>query len=199
MEDKRITKTKRNIKKTLIELLGEMPFEKITVSELCRRGETSRITFYNYYDSKYALVEELFADAVEEATKDYHRMQDINNPEGSAVMGYHNMLDCILNLYTNNREFWSAVTAERNPYLNSSFSRLIFSSVDTYIRRHVTQIRPKYDSRQTAALICSGLWGVINECYAGTGFFSEDVRRNMHDMYQDILTSAIFVKVDPGS
>ena len=195
MEDKRIMKTRRNIKRTLIDLLAQMPFEKITVSELCRRGETSRITFYNYYESKYALVEEMFGDYIREATEDYHRLQDENNPQGSSILGYHNMLDCILNLYISNEDFFSRVTAERNPYLYSTFFRHTMSSVDTYIRRHTTQIRPKYDARSTAALICSGLWGVVNECYAGKGF-SDGVRREIHDMYQDILTSGVFVKVE---
>ena len=35
--DKRVVKTKRTIKRTLVELLATMPFEKITVTELCRR------------------------------------------------------------------------------------------------------------------------------------------------------------------
>lgn len=50
MADKRITKTKRNIKNTVIKLLSNTQFEKITVSELCRIGEISRITFYTYYN-----------------------------------------------------------------------------------------------------------------------------------------------------
>lgn len=52
MEDKRITKTKRNIKATLTALLQEMPFEKISVAEICRRGDISRITFYAHYEDK---------------------------------------------------------------------------------------------------------------------------------------------------
>ena len=37
-----------------------MPFEKITVTELCRAADVSRITFYTYYDDKYALADRLF-------------------------------------------------------------------------------------------------------------------------------------------
>lgn len=191
MEDRRIVKTRRNIKATMIALLREQPFEKITVSELCRRGETSRITFYNYYESKYALAEEMFGDYVNEAVADYRRLQAENNPEGRALGGYHNMLECILDLYANNREFFSQATPERNPYLFSAFSRHIFASVEDYIRRHTAQIRPRYTPRETAALLCGGLWGVINECYAG-GYPQETVRMRVRSMYQDILTSALF-------
>ena len=66
MEDKRVIKTKRNLKRTMIEMICDMPFEKITVSELCRLGETSRITFYTHYDDKYDLAEEIFGDYVKD-------------------------------------------------------------------------------------------------------------------------------------
>ena len=49
MEDKRITKTKKNLKYTLVDMLAEQPFEKITITELCSRTEISRITFYSHY------------------------------------------------------------------------------------------------------------------------------------------------------
>lgn len=39
-----------------------MPFEKISVTEICNQGLVSRITFYAHYDDKYKLVEEMFAD-----------------------------------------------------------------------------------------------------------------------------------------
>ena len=88
MEDKRITKTKRNIKATLTALLQEMPFEKISVAEICRRGDISRITFYAHYEDKYALAEEIFSDHVQEAQDKYHMLQAENNPKNNGFIGY---------------------------------------------------------------------------------------------------------------
>ena len=62
MEDKRIRKTKKNLKQTLIALLGQKPFEQITVTELCKSADTSRITFYAHYNDKYELAAEVFQD-----------------------------------------------------------------------------------------------------------------------------------------
>lgn len=56
----------------MIGMLAEILFEKITVAELCRRGETSRITFYAHYSDKYELADELFSDYIQEAWADYH-------------------------------------------------------------------------------------------------------------------------------
>ena len=98
MDDKRITKTKKTIKAALIDILQDMPFEKITVAEICRRGIVSRITFYTHYEDKYALAEEMFSDYIVEADADYHNLQRVNNPDNRAVQGYINLLDAILQM-----------------------------------------------------------------------------------------------------
>ena len=103
MEDKRITKTKRNIKATLTAILQEMPFEKISVAEICRRGDISRITFYAHYEDKYALAEEIFSDHMQEAQDKYHMLQAENNPKNNGFIGYQNLLDAILSLYYDNK------------------------------------------------------------------------------------------------
>ena len=61
-EDKRIVKTKRELKRTLAELLREKPFEQISVKEICDRSSTSRITFYTHYKDKCDLLNDLFKD-----------------------------------------------------------------------------------------------------------------------------------------
>ena len=189
-EDKRITKTRRNIKRTLTELLAEKSFEEITVTELCRRGETSRITFYTYYDDKYALIEEMFEDYIREADIDYHALQCQNNPDGDGLRGYENLLECILNLYYNNEEFFSHAVPSENPYLYSAFFRHILTSVDVYLRRH-PQLRSRYPTRVTSALLCNGLMGVIAECVVANGD-EETVRKTARAMYGALLRSELF-------
>ena len=99
MEDRRITKTKRNLKGTLISMLPEQPFEQISITELCARAEISRITFYSHYSDKYALVDEIFQDMVALGTEDYEKMQQENNPGRDEVISYCNILDAIMELY----------------------------------------------------------------------------------------------------
>ena len=62
MEDRRVIKTKKNLKATLIEMMGEISFEQISITELCKRAEISRITFYAHYSDKYALADDIFSD-----------------------------------------------------------------------------------------------------------------------------------------
>lgn len=192
MEDKRVIKTKRNLKNTMIKMLSDkLPFEKITVSELCREGETSRITFYTYYDDKYDLIEDIFRDYIASAEKEYYSLQSTNNPDGTALLGYYNMLDCILNLYRNNIELFSTISPEKNAYLYSAFYQHIYSRVKGYIVKRSNQMRPKYPVGQMASFICNGFLGIITECYKQK-LSEKEQRENIMNMFTDILKSDIF-------
>lgn len=189
--DKRVIKTKRNLKLTMLELLKTRPFEKISVSELCRAGDTSRITFYSHYDDKYDLIEEIFTDYAEDAVSDYYNLQAKNNPDRKALYGYYNLADCIFNLYINNRDLFAMINSEKNPYLYSAFYQHIYRSVHKYIVEHSEKMPPKYPPRQMASFICNGLWGVITECCSYTENITE-TRKNIMSMFNDILKSNIF-------
>lgn len=62
--DRRTAYTKNTVKDAMLELLSEMPFEKITVAALCRRADIVRTTFYLHYDSLTDVIKELADDAI---------------------------------------------------------------------------------------------------------------------------------------
>ncbi len=194
MEDKRVRKTKKNIKATLIGMLAEMPFEKVTIAELCRRGEISRITFYTHYDDKYALVVEMFGDYVRQAYDIYHRLQEDNNRELDSIKGYKNLLSCMLQMFYQNFDFFQHTSAQENPFLFTTLYEYVLEAVDDYLVRH-TGIIPVYSSRQTAALLCNGLFGVVISCNR-EDLGEKEARRVVEGMYEILLTSGLFRK--PG-
>ena len=79
MEDRRIIKTKKNLKATLIGMMSEIAFEQISITELCKRAEISRITFYSHYSDKYALVDDIFNDMLRIGTDIYHTKQEADS------------------------------------------------------------------------------------------------------------------------
>ena len=48
----RIEQTKKNISLALYALLLRKPYEEISISDICRKADVSRVTFYHYYDTK---------------------------------------------------------------------------------------------------------------------------------------------------
>ena len=75
-------KTRRLIKNTFLEMLPEKgEISKISVSDLVKRAEISRATFYSHFDDIYSVVEEFETEIIDEfftnakllATNDYEK------------------------------------------------------------------------------------------------------------------------------
>lgn len=57
--DKRIVRTRKAIRRALIELAEEKSVEKITVKELCDKAEISKPAFYSHYGNLYDVIGEI--------------------------------------------------------------------------------------------------------------------------------------------
>jgi AcrR family transcriptional regulator len=60
----RVRRTKALLREALIALIEERGFDALTVGELTGRAMVSRAAFYRYYQDKYDLVEQIFAEAM---------------------------------------------------------------------------------------------------------------------------------------
>ena len=109
MEDKRITKTKCALKSALLKLLSTQAFDVISITELCKIANVSRITFYTHYKDKFALLDDIFNDMLIIGKEGYKRRQEENNPENNLTQGYLNVLDSILSLYYERYDFFQHV------------------------------------------------------------------------------------------
>ena len=58
-EDLRVRRTKRAIKLAFIKLVNEKGFSNVTIKEIAEEAIVNRQTFYNYYQDKYDLTEQL--------------------------------------------------------------------------------------------------------------------------------------------
>lgn len=57
--DRRVLYTKRFLRESLLELMKEKPIGRITPTELCRRADINRNTFYAHYNSPEALLQSI--------------------------------------------------------------------------------------------------------------------------------------------
>ncbi len=63
--DRRILYTKMFLRESLLKLMREKPIGKITPTELCRRANINRNTFYTHYDTPEALLHSIEDDLLE--------------------------------------------------------------------------------------------------------------------------------------
>ncbi len=63
--DRRVRRTRENLKKALIDLIHEKDFESITILDLSERADVNRGTFYHHYFDKIDLLEKIIAEKLE--------------------------------------------------------------------------------------------------------------------------------------
>ncbi len=64
--DLRIKRTKAMIKEAYLKLCAKKTIEKITVTELCRKADINKSTFYLHYSDIYALADEAEDEIIED-------------------------------------------------------------------------------------------------------------------------------------
>ena len=188
MEDKRIIKTKRSLKNALIVLLAKEDFEHISITELCRKADVSRITFYSHYSDKYALLDDIFNDMLGIGTVDYYRRQAENNPGRKLVAGYVNMLDSILELYYDRFEFFQYTNPEKNPYLASRLYSIILDTVEMHTLHVKEHLSLKYSPKKIAGFVCFGMLGFVNESHKENTPL-EQIKKEARYLLTDLIRS----------
>lgn len=62
--DSRIFKSKTALKKALVILLANQPFNEITVQDICHTANVTRVTFYAHYHDKESLMHDFIEDSL---------------------------------------------------------------------------------------------------------------------------------------
>ena len=193
MEDKRIGKTKRSLKAAMTEMLRKEDFEHISITELCRKAEISRITFYSHYSDKYALLDDIFNDMQRIGTEDYYRRQAENNPSHRLAAGYVNMLDSILELYYDRFDFFQHTNPEKNPYLASRFYSIVLETVEQHTLHVKKRLRIKYSPKKIAGFVCFGMLGFVNESHKEKTPL-EEIKKEARELLTDLLKSGVLTE-----
>ena len=193
MEDKRIVKTKRSLKAAMTEMLGKEDFEHISITELCRKAEISRITFYSHYSDKYALLDDIFNDMQRIGTEDYYRRQAENNPSHRLAAVYVNMLDSILELYYDRFDFFQHTNPEKNPYLASRFYSIVLETVEQHTLHVKKRLRIKYSPKKIAGFVCFGMLGFVNESHKEKTPL-EEIKKEARELLTDLLKSGVLTE-----
>ena len=72
--DPRIVRTKSLLKQSLLSLIREKDFRKITITEITQRAGLARPTFYLHYETKEDLLLEVFNDFLEPIHKEFSEL-----------------------------------------------------------------------------------------------------------------------------
>lgn len=140
--DRRTKYTKSVIRQALFELMKDRPVNKITVTDVCKKADINRSTFYSYYEDVYALLatiqNELFEDVVFTLSKenwfeDTLKLVDDNKDLCQVLLGPHGDASFLRQLiylgYENSMKVWKEMYPNASPELLDYFYAYMSSGV----------------------------------------------------------------------
>lgn len=77
--DRRTKYTKNIIKESLLKMVKKKPFEKITVTEICKMCEINRGTFYIHYCDLYDVLDDLLDEMFQETSSMFSHLNLIDD------------------------------------------------------------------------------------------------------------------------
>jgi len=80
--DPRVKRTRESLRQALLSLLGEQSFETVSVHEIAERAGVNRVTFYDHYTDKFALL----GDIIGESFREHLRVRSAAKPDGGCSL-----------------------------------------------------------------------------------------------------------------
>jgi len=69
--DRRIVRTRNNLKRAMLELVKKKEFKDISITEIAEVAKCNRVTFYSHYDTSSQLLEDVFRDYLDQLTTNF--------------------------------------------------------------------------------------------------------------------------------
>ncbi|WP_273716922.1 TetR/AcrR family transcriptional regulator [Alkalihalobacillus pseudalcaliphilus] len=191
--DKRIRRSKDDLKQTFINLLHKKSCDHISISEIVRSAQYNRGTFYANFESKEALLEEIIDEVLDEL------MNQIRNPYQEKTNVYiRDINPTDITLFTYIKENQSLFTLLLSDHVTINFRyRLAKAIEDLFIQEYDYRIDEEYNVSLTWLYIyrAHGIAGLIirwieENFPTSTNFMSEQVIELM------LVSTPSFIKKD---
>lgn len=117
-ENSRVTKTKKRVKESVVELLKQGDASLINVCSICEHAGINRTTFYKHYQDKESLLREMVLDTVDASSSFLMAFLEKKNPSLAMTQ--------MLQYYRNNDGFF--LTLMKTDYANA-FTNLMINTL----------------------------------------------------------------------
>lgn len=160
--DKRVIRTKEKFSEVLLDLMEEKNIDEITITEIVKRADFNRGTFYAHYKKKEDLLEEIVEEMFEKLTeairKPYANLSvvDFNEMPSSSIILFDHFLE--------NKRFYKLML---NPLTTYNFHAKMIKELDRLFREEfeflITETAPNIDIPLFITYRIYGIIGMIQE------------------------------------
>ena len=166
-------KTKKLIRTTFAQLIKEKDgLDNITVSELVRRADINRGTFYNHYDSIYDIAEEFESEIIQTLVED-------NKPLNS-------LDDIFTYLKKNEKTYRLFLSSEAPRTFLVKLNNLIYDKLYTCLTSFNTKL-PEKELKFNVSFFTDGIIYQVLKYFNGTDLSLDDISDYSKLMFKNIF------------
>lgn len=158
--DKRVKRTKRLLHNSLLKLMEEKRFEDISITNIVEEAEVNRGTFYNHYQYKEDILNEIIKGVINDLVNDYRSSYIHTNRFMIRDLSISSIK--IFEHVDRHRQFYKLVTKE---HALRGFEYILTDQVRTLMLNDCTMVdpNPQLDIEMNAQFYASGIVGLILE------------------------------------
>ena len=177
-------------KKVMHKLMQTYSIEQISVTQICQAAGISRVTFYNYYDDKYMLLDDFFEDLWSSVLQDYKTQLAEKRPEPAEA--FRCFFSSIVKMYYDHLEIFSHAMAEADRNLNVRYYQNIWNYTESLLADFSDVLQPCFTMHETSAFLCTGMLGFFYEI-SKKGLDREELVNYFSQMIKVVLDSDLFL------
>lgn len=191
-EDHRSEKTRRTLKQALISVLQTKTFDEILVKDICLSAHVSRVTFYNYYNDKIALLKDIFID-MENSLDSRLAQKSVNFSEKQPPADV--FAEMISNFAETNSEMhltFSDMELTGNSLLLSMYFHFLVRNTTAILKKLENILKPNYPLDRLSVFIVFGLYGYLRCNGADKNENQNEIIKSAKHLAADLLNSSLF-------
>lgn len=166
-EDRRTLYSKNMIRESLYELMKEKPLNKISVTEICKRADVNRSTFYAYYTDIYDLhqkiIKEFFSLQKQVIKHVKESLSEIDDIRQITYDDYFKMADYYMKTIEDNTELYKFIFNQNSTSaIHASFGKVLYHTIRDVLSPIILE---KYadDFKKAFTFVSGGTTAVITK------------------------------------
>lgn len=173
-------KTKKLIRTTFAQLIKEKDgLDNITVSELVRRADINRGTFYNHYDSIYDIAEEFESEIIQTLVEDNKPLNSLDD-----IFTYFDKI--IAYLKKNEKTYRLFLSSEAPRTFLVKLNNLIYDKLYTCLTSFNTKL-PEKELKFNVSFFTDGIIYQVLKYFNGTDLSLDDISDYSKLMFKNIF------------
>lgn len=189
-EDRRVIRTRRDLRAAMNELLQKKSFDKININDICTLAMVNRMTFYNHYKDKYELLRDVILELRETILQKTQELRPQISVNSHPIIYFETLTRAITDELLLRKNIIVALI--NNETSLTMFSEILKKSFYNLYAMIAKQYKPRYP----ISMISVGITGMLSALFKEWLIFrpeenKESFLRETNNFFRELFSSNI--------